>query len=170
MFGHHSAADLHDRLTELLAITHRIERRITLMSGTQDSFDIEIASLTQTVSDTEGAEASAEAALNGIPALIEAAIQQDRQQTGSAVQLTALSSLVAKLRAGAPKLAAAVAASQPPHPGTDTTGGAAAGDTTGGAASGTDTTAGAAGATTVSGGADTTAGAAGSSPLPAQGA
>ena len=138
----HEFQMLHARLDELLAVANRIERRIVLMSGTQDSFDAEIASLTQAVADTDGAEASAETALAAIPSMIEAAIQLDRQQTGSAAQLTSLAALVAKLRAGAPTLAAAVAAAPPgasssPAPsGTAPAGDQTAGDTTSGATSG----------------------------------
>ena len=159
MFGHISPERVHHLLSDILATVQRIERRIVFMSGSQD-FDTEIANLTQAVTDTEGAEASAETVLTAIPGMIEAAIQQDRASsaTGQAAQLSALSDLVARLRAGAPKLAAAVAATKPASStGTDTTGGATAGDTVSGAAGG-DTVSGATGIDTTSGGSSAPAG------------
>ena len=72
--------------------------------------------LTTTVTNTEGVIESATAFINGVPALIDAAVQKALEGGATPEQLAPLTQLSADLKAKADALAAAVAANAPPTP------------------------------------------------------
>lgn len=84
------------------------------MSGTADTIAAELSNLTATVTSEVGVENSAIALINGIPALIQAAVAAAAGAGATPEQLAAFGTLNSQIQASSTALAAAVTAQSPP--------------------------------------------------------
>jgi hypothetical protein len=98
------------RLDALLAGQTLIRKDLAAMSATVDTVAAELAALQTNVAAAQAGEASAIVLIQGIPALITAAVNAATAAGATPDQLAAFAALNASLVASTPALAAAVAA------------------------------------------------------------
>jgi lysozyme len=100
-------------LAGLLGQFTTIQQELSAMSGTTDSITAELQNLQQTVANASGVEQSAMNLIQGIPALIQAAVQQAQANGATPQQLQAFADLNTQLQQNTQTLADAVAQQQP---------------------------------------------------------
>jgi hypothetical protein len=101
------------QLDRIEATVNKIERIIT---QDMSALDDQIAALQTAVANETSVDQSAITLLNGIPALIQAAVTQAQAAGATPAQLKALTDLGTTIGANATGLAAAVTANTPPPP------------------------------------------------------
>jgi hypothetical protein len=114
-----------DALAPLLAAITALQKDVQAMSGTQSALDQAIASLQAQVTQETTVNQSAVTLLNGIPALIQAAVSQAQAAGATPAQLQALTDLGTTIASNTSGLSAAVTANTPAAP-ADTVAAAAA--------------------------------------------
>jgi len=101
-----------------------IKELMIKMSGTTDTIANELTNLTTDVTNETSVEASAITLINGIPALIAAAVAAAQGAGATPAQLAAFATLGQQITASSANLAAAVTANTPAAPAAGTTTGA----------------------------------------------
>lgn len=101
-------------LEKIIQGQNELKQEIQTMSGTQNQLDAEIAALTAQVTANTTAEGSALVLLNGIPAMIAAAVAAAQAAGATPDELAAITNLQTTLAASAAPLAAAVTSNTPP--------------------------------------------------------
>ena len=101
-----------------------IKELMIKMSGTTDTIANELTNLTTDVTNETSVEASAITLINGIPALIAAAVAAAQGAGATPAQLAAFATLGQQITASSANLAAAVTANTPAAPAAGTTAGA----------------------------------------------
>lgn len=99
--------------SEIRTQFNAINRRLDTMSGTQNQLDADIQTLQQQVASDTDAENSAITLINGIPGLIQTAVNDALANGATQQQLQSLSDLSTTLQNNAQALASAVAANTP---------------------------------------------------------
>ena len=93
-----------------------LKELVTKMSGTTDTIANELTSLTTDVTNETTVEASAITLINGIPALIQAAVAAAQGAGATPAQLAAFATLGQQITTSSASLAAAVTANTPAAP------------------------------------------------------
>jgi hypothetical protein len=96
-----------------IGLTMMLLQKVETMSGTQNQLDTNIAALTAQVAANTTVEGSAVTLLNGIPAMITAAVAAATAAGATPAELAAVTGLATTLQASAAPLAAAVTQNTP---------------------------------------------------------
>jgi hypothetical protein len=99
--------------TAILAAIANLQQELHRMSGTVTNLDQAIASLTAQVTAQTDVDTAAMTMIQGIPAMIAAAVASAQQAGATPAQLQAITDLGAKLDAASGPLSAAVTANTP---------------------------------------------------------